>query len=167
MTATDIHVKGLAELQRYLQALPAKIEANVLRGALRAGAREVQAEARRMVPRKSGRLRAGLKISTSNRRGVVSAKVKATGKHAFLAPWLEFGTRPHVIKPGKRRRALAVNGRVISAIDHPGAQPKPFMRPALDSRARAAVLAVGAHIKKRLATKHGIDTADIQLEADA
>lgn len=165
MSTSTVSVKGLRELQTFLNQLPAKLEANVLRSALRAGAREVQKEARRLVPVKSGRLRAGLKISTSSRRGRALAKVKATGKHAFLAPWLEYGTRPHVIKPGKRRRALAVNGRAVAAIDHPGAQPKPFMRPALDARAQAAVLAVGNAIKKRLSVKHGLDTSGVDLQA--
>lgn len=166
MSTNTVSVKGLAELQAFLNQLPAKLEANVLRSALRAGARQVQQEARRLVPIKSGRLRAGIKISTSSRRGKVTAKVKTTGKHAYLAPWLEYGTRPHVIKPGKRRRALAINGRVVTAIDHPGAQPKPFMRPALDTQARAAVLAVGNAIKKRLSVKHGLDTSAIDLQAD-
>ena len=37
---TDIEVKGLAELQKLLDELPARIEANVVRGGLRAAAKE-------------------------------------------------------------------------------------------------------------------------------
>jgi hypothetical protein len=41
------------------------------------------------------------------------------------------------------------------------------MRPALDGQSSAAVVAAGEYIKKRLATKHGLDTADINIEAEA
>ena len=37
---SNVHIKGGAELNKFLQQLPAKIEQSVLRGALRAGASE-------------------------------------------------------------------------------------------------------------------------------
>lgn len=49
-----VQIHGLAELQRTLDQLPAKIEANVLRGALRAGANVIANEARRLVPVANG-----------------------------------------------------------------------------------------------------------------
>ena len=94
---SNVHIKGGAELNKFLQQLPAKIEQSVLRGALRAGANVVMAEAKANVPVESGQLRDGLKVSTSSRRGRVTAKVKATGKHAHIAPWLEYGTAAHKI----------------------------------------------------------------------
>ena len=48
-------------------------------------------------------------------------------------------------------------------MNHPGFRPKPFMRPALDSQANNGVLAAADYIKKRLATKNGINTADIDI----
>ena len=47
---TDIEVKGLAELQKLLDELPARIEANVVRGGLRAAAKVIRDEARRLCP---------------------------------------------------------------------------------------------------------------------
>ena len=38
---SEIRVKGLAELQDFLDKLPQKIETNIMRGALRAGAKPV------------------------------------------------------------------------------------------------------------------------------
>lgn len=70
-----------------------------MRAALRQGANVVKAEAMNNVPVKSGLLKAGLKVSTKSRRGVVTANVKATGKHAYLARWIEYGTAAHFIKP--------------------------------------------------------------------
>ena len=95
----------------------------------------------------------------------MTANLKATGAHAHVAPWVEYGTKPHTItaKPGK---ALAIGGMYVHAVDHPGARPHPFMRPALDSQAQPAVIAAAEYMKARLATKHGLDTAHIRIEGD-
>jgi HK97 gp10 family phage protein len=152
-----VHVKGLAELQKFLDTLPAKMEANVMRSALRAGANVVKDEAKNNVPVKSGLLRDGLKVSTRSRKGVVTASVKATGKHAFIAKWIEFGTAAHRIVP-KKAKSLFFGGIFAEGVDHPGSSAKPFLRPALDNRAQEATVAVGNQIKKRL-TKAGIEGA--------
>lgn len=167
----DIRVKGLAELQAFLDKLPKKVEQNIMRGALRAGAKPVLEAARQNAPtgepsdtnrRKynlySGALRDSLRLSAriDRRKGQVVARVVAGGKSkksgadVFYANMVEFGTKPHVIGDGQ----------------HPGVMPKPFMRPALDSEAGAALVAVGEYIKKRLATKHGLDTSEINIELE-
>ena len=56
-------------------------------------------------------------------------------------------------------------GRLLrDGVEHPGSAPKPFMRPALDSRAQAALQAVGETIKKRL-TKEGLNASGVDLES--
>jgi len=162
---SDIRVKGLADLNKFLQQLPAKVEQSVLRGALRAGANVVMAEAKANVPVDSGQLRDGLKVSTSSRRGRVTAKVKATGKHAFIAPWLEYGTAAHKIT-AKKGKGLFFGGLFVKGVQHPGARPKPFLRPALDGRAQDAVVAAAQYMKRRLATKNGLDTSSVEIEAE-
>ena len=162
---SDIRVKGLADLNKFLQQLPAKVEQSVLRGALRAGANVVMAEAKANVPVDSGQLRDGLKVSTSSRRGRVTAKVKATGKHAFIAPWLEYGTAAHKIT-AKKGKGLFFGGLFVKGVQHPGSRPKPFMRPALDGRAQDAVVAAAEYMKRRLATKNGLDTSSVEIEAE-
>ena len=161
----DVKVKGLADLNKFLQQLPAKVEQSVLRGALRAGANVVMAEAKANVPVDSGQLRDGLKVSTSSRRGRVTAKVKATGKHAFIAPWLEYGTAAHKIG-AKSKKGLSFGGLFVKGVQHPGARPKPFLRPALDGRAQDAVVAAAQYMKRRLATKNGLDTSSVEIEAE-
>ncbi len=52
--------------------------------------------------------------------------------------FIEFGTRPHVI-----RNAW---GRGIT-VQHPGTQPKPFLRPALDENVKEAEREIAASIK--------------------
>ena len=159
---SNLHIKGGAELNKFLQQLPAKIEQSVLRGALRAGANVVMAEAKANVPVESGQLRDGLKVSTSSRRGRVTAKVKATGKHAHIAPWLEYGTAAHKITA--KGKGMFFGGLFVKGVQHPGSRPKPFMRPALDGRAQDAVSAAARYMKQRLATKHGLDTSGIEVD---
>ena|SRR3990167_615674 len=155
------HVKGLSELQKLLDTLPAKIEANIMRGALRSGMKEVLAEAQRNVASDTGELRDGLKIGTKTKGGRVSASIKAKGRHGYIAPWIEFGTQPHFI-PGP----LKIGDNWVANADHPGISPRPFMRPALDSMAQSAVIAAAEYIKKRLTKKEGLDTSYIMIEGD-
>jgi HK97 gp10 family phage protein len=163
---TTINIKGLSELQTFLSQLPAKIEANVIRGALRAGAKPIRDAAKSAAPTGEpsetnkqryrlyqGALRDSIRISgrIDRRDGKITASIKAGGKNrngadVFYANFIEYGTKPHG--------------------NHPGIQPRPFLRPAMDAQAGAAVVAVGEYIKKRLATKHGLDTADIVIEVD-
>ena len=159
---SNVHIKGGAELNKFLQQLPVKIEQSVLRGALRAGANVVMAEAKANVPVESGQLRDGLKVSTSSRRGRVTAKVKATGKHAHIAPWLDYGTAAHKITA--KGKGMFFGGLFVKGVQHPGSRPKPFMRPALDGRAQDAVSAAARYMKQRLATKHGLDTSGIEVD---
>lgn len=158
---SDVAVKGLAELQAFLDQLPKKMEANVMRGALRAGANVVKDAAKSNVPVHTGLLREGIKVSTRSRRGVVTASVKATGKHAYVAKWMEYGTAAHEIV-AKKGGSLFLGGFFAHAVNHPGARPHPFMRPALDTQATAAVTAVGEYVKARL-DKNGFDVAEIEI----
>jgi len=52
--------------------------------------------------------------------------------NAEYAPYLEFGTRPHIIKP-VRRKALRfiINRKIVFAkkVHHPGTKPSPFFFP--------------------------------------
>jgi HK97 gp10 family phage protein len=152
----DQAIIGGRELDALLQSLPVKVERNILRAALRAGAAELREEARRNVPVDEGDLRASIRVTTRSRRGTVYASVKAGGKRAPHWHWIEFGTKAHKIKP-KRQEALSFGGAIAGEVDHPGSRPKPYMRPALDSKAQAAIAAVGAKIRERL-TLAGINT---------
>ena len=148
--ANELHVSGLSELDKLLKELPAKIEGNIMRGAMRAGAKVFADRAKQMVPVKSGQLRDSIKVSTRSKRGRVSATVRAGGKKAFYAHMVEFGTARHLIKP-RKRKSLFFAGIAREVVDHPGASPKPFMRPALDGGQVEAVNAAADYIRKRLA----------------
>lgn len=170
----DVHVKGLSELNVFLTALPVKIEKNVLRGALRAGMNVVKPVAQSNIHSVSGLLAKSLRVSTNSKGGRVTAKLSAGrgfGRKgtppANLPLWVEYGTAAHSIpKMTKKLIALFFGGKFVASVNHPGARPKPFMRPALDSQATNAVVAAAEYMKKRLATKEGLDTSGVLIEGD-
>ena len=159
--ASSVEIRGLAELHKTLQELPAKIERNVLRGGLRAGAKVMEAEAARLCPEglptldsvkrgaREGELKRSIRVTMRASKSTVRAQLKAGNKVAWYAHLVEFGTARHWIKP-KSRKSLFVAGLFKEVIDHPGARPKPFMRPAFDSKWRAAIDAMAEYIRGRL-----------------
>lgn len=159
------NIKGLAELEKFMDQLTPKIEANVARGALRAGMAVVKPVAVSNIHQVSGELAKGLKIGTRRRGALVTANLKATGKHRSIAHLVEFGTQPHNIT-AKFGGMLSFLNILRKTVMHPGARPHPFMRPALDSQARNAVNATAEYMKTRLATKEGLDTSHVKLEGD-
>lgn len=162
----EVHVKGLAELQRVLDQLPAKLERNVVRGGLRAGMKTVLPVAQGNIHSVSGALSNSLKVGTSARNGEVTARVYT---RVFYAKFVEYGTKPHVIT-AKDRKGLAFGGLFFQSVDHPGAKAaaggRGFLRAALDAQKDVAVVAAGNYMANRLATKHGLDTADIEIEVE-
>lgn len=184
----NVKVKGLSELAKFMHELPEKVEKNVMRGALRAGAKVLEAEVIKNVPVEMGDLKASIKVSTRNKRGEITASVKS---ERFYARMVEFGTAAHWItiretsKPTKITRsglqtvstrsinkmqktgALKIGTHFVGAsVAHPGAKPTPFMRPALDSKSAEALIAAGNYIKARLQKKHGLDTSGVSVEAE-
>lgn len=147
--ASEIEIKGLSELHKLLQDLPAKVEANVLRGGIRAGSKVLEEAIKENVPVRLGALRDSIKVKTTSRRGTVQAVITAGNVKAFYASWVEFGTTQHYIKP-KNRKSLFFAGIAKGVVDHPGATPKPYMRPALDESSTAAVDAMAEYIRNRL-----------------
>ena len=147
---SEIEVTGLAGLQALLDELPARIEGNVVRGGLRAAAKVVEAEAKRLCPGgKSGDLRDSIRVTLRSKHGHISATVKAGNARAFYAHMVEFGTARHWIKP-KNRKSLFVAGLLREAVDHPGAKKEPFMRPAIDGKADEAIDAMAAYLRDRI-----------------
>jgi len=167
---SEQHVKGLRELQSFLDKLPAKLEANVMRGALRAGAMkellpEAQANLMQHGAVKSGGLIAGLKVGTRSRGGKVTSYVKAGGPHGYLARWIEYGVRAHNIA-AKKSGWLSFMNVFAKEVAHPGIAPRPFLRPALDRSGTAAVNEAARYMRERLATKNGLDTSGVILDGD-
>ena len=161
--ADSAHVNGLDQLQKMLDTVTPKLEQNIMRGALRSGMNQVKPIAQAKVNSVSGELARSLKVGTRARGGTVTASLKAKGK-AFYARFVEYGTAAHVIA-GKNGGWLNFGGVFRRSVNHPGARAKPFLRPALDSQAQAALLATGEYVRARL-TKEGLDTSHVFLDGD-
>lgn len=146
----EVKVTGLAGLQALLDELPARIEANVVRGGLRAAAKVVALEAKRLCPvGKTGALRDSIHVSMRSKHGHLSATIKAGGGKVFYAAMVEYGTARHWIKP-KNRKSLFVAGLMKEAVDHPGAKKAPFMRPAIDGKALGAIQTLADYLRERI-----------------
>lgn len=70
------------------------------------------------------------RVSTSRAnytKGKFGGKVESKAPHSHL---VEFGTRPHSLDKGARRKKMVINGQPVAGkIMHPGAKAKPFMQP--------------------------------------
>jgi HK97 gp10 family phage protein len=172
--ANLVNISGGKQLAEFLNQLPLKIERNIMRSALRAGASVIAKEAKVNAPIKSGNLKKSIRTGSNSKKGYVEAYVAAGGKKskdgklkkgAFYAQFIEYGTAAHLIKPKNKKKLsfIAKDGNRVNtfSVNHPGLQAKPFMRPALDSKGTQAVAAVTARIRERL-TKQGINTPALE-----
>ena len=134
MAVRTSRITGAREMSRVLSKLPPKIGGRVLANAVRAGARVIAKEAKARVPVRTGALKKSIAVR------------KATGRRASRT-----GVRVHVgfLKPVSRRAHLTEFGTAHSAA-------QPFLRPAFDSRAPAALAKIGQILGRgieRAATK--------------
>ena len=141
-------IKGFEKTARRLKD-PDIFGAAVRSGLLKTGF-AIEAEAKRIVPVDTGRLR--VDIHTEADRRPVPRWVKV-GPRVFYARFIEFGTG--IFGPRRRRifptrgRALAFRYRgknvVVASIE--GMRKQPFMRPALDRVARGDVPRIWRGVK--------------------
>lgn len=106
------------------------------RDELRVFARQVENRAKILAPVDTGRLRSSIRSSQGTVGGNPSARIESNVDYAAM---VHDGTRPHVIRP-RRKRALRfqVGGRIVFAtrVNHPGTRPRPFLTRALFDVAR-------------------------------
>jgi hypothetical protein len=144
--ADEFKMEGLAELQAFLQELPARVESNIMRGAIRAGAKPVADEARQLAPslkdpdprRTAGALKKSVRVmSVRSRGGVVQGGVAVGGR-------VKLG------RGNKRQEADAFYAHMVErGTAKMGAQP--FFRPAIDGKVQAAIDATANYIRQRIA----------------
>jgi len=150
MANNEVIITGLDEIQKLLDKLPAKIEANVMRGALRAGVRVMEKEAKTRVPVKSGALKNSIRISSRRIGSVLKVSLKSGGKGAMHSHLVEFGTQPHIINAKPDGFLSFLGGLFAKTVMHPGAKMKPFMRPALDAGRHNALQVMAAYARTRV-----------------
>lgn len=179
----DFPVKGLAELDRYLSALPKNMQKGAYRAGLVAAARPIRDEARLLAPKETGKMAKAIKTGAArqNPDGTFSITIRLDGEHSYLGLFQEYGVAAHLIKVaedikptktkkdgrvvplsiGKINRMVDVGSLVIGEnfvgpmVHHPGHAAHPFMRPALDAKADEAVKAFAGRIRDYIEGKTG------------
>lgn len=164
----EFQINGLKELNQALQQLPARIERNVMAGAVAAGTRVVLKETKAKAPDQKIRERLKSK-QKKGKPGEIIREIYIKEKEpydAFYAKFFEFGTASYYTGKGrtvggpyqipKKRGYFVVNGNIIrGAIQHPGVKPRPFLRPSLDLKSEEAVRTMAAYIRLRLPMETG------------
>lgn len=146
-----IELQGMDEVVRELRRRNLDVRAG-LEAICHAGAHVVGvAAAGRAVPAVAQQI----EEKTTGRRPTrveVSVGVLKMRRGSQLPLWLEFGTRRHRIPKARKRgrKTLHFNGVFRRSVDHPGARPRPWLRPAYDASKGAAQAAMGAATKKAL-----------------
>ncbi len=123
-TRTDYEIKGALEMERLLKELGPQLAVKVADEALRAGARVVVEEAKRLVP-----------VDTGALRDSIVAQVQRKGSDEEREILIGFKV------PHSRRAHLTEFGTAHSAA-------KPFMRPAMDAKASEALEEIGGVLAK-------------------
>ena len=136
-------ISGMRELALALDGFPEKLQRKALANSLRAAGRVIRNIARQNVPVKSGRLRRSIRVTIKRTNGKLIARVIAGRRvkkdDPFYAWMVEGGTKRHEIRP-KGAKSLFIAGLFAEQINHPGAEAKPFLGPALTEGADMALL---------------------------
>lgn len=97
------------------------------------------------VPVRTGRLRQSIQVRVHGEKVII-------GPDTEYAAFVEFGTKPHVIR-AKNAKALAfkMGGQtvIVRKVNHPGTKAKPYVRPAFEAWVDTlGGLVAEAHVKR-------------------
>lgn len=126
---TSVQMTGLRELGAALKELDSRVQKRIARSATSAGARVIANEAKRLVPVDTGNLKKNIRTANlkPNQPGIqeTAVGVRVKGKESpFYWTFLEFGTAKMA--------------------------PKPFLRPAFESKKVEAAERIKEQLGKRL-----------------
>lgn len=171
-------LKGAAELDKFLSALPKNMQKQAYRQALTAAATPILKDARARAQGWSPKVAKAITKGSSrqNQDGTFSIRIYVNDKKpdGFLGVFAEYGVAPHLIArtgAGEGRVAvrkaaqgtgtvqngvMKIGNRFVSGIiQHPGHAAHPFLLPALDAKTNESVQAFGARIRAFLENKTG------------
>lgn len=146
----SMRVEGIRPLMKRLKMLPARVQRKVLRPAVTKAATPVLKDAKKRTPLGTGidpdgNERPNLKKTLKKTRAKLSKKgggvYVVIGPEAGKAPHSHLvhdGTDPHTIT---LTQPLVLQNTVLPAgftIQHPGAQPQPFLADAVEAQARTS-----------------------------
>ena len=144
-----IAIEGLDEVVRELKRRGANV-ADGLEAICKAGAEVIHADAAGRAP---GDIGERLLVKTIQKRPKQVTVGIGPSKRDKIARFVEDGTKPHDIpkaRKGRRRKPLYINGSFVMVAHHPGARPKPYLRPAYEAKKNDAQDAMGKATGKAL-----------------
>ena len=141
----DMQIKGLEETLKLLRtSVPNEVSKKVVPHASRQAFRIVVASAKSKVPVRTGWLKKSLVTKSKRHRNGTFSIILGPRVHYYItetgedpakvAHLVELGTAPHAIGEG----------------EHPGTQPKPFMRPAVDENRNAVITKFIQIVRQRI-----------------
>ena len=143
-----INDTGLNQLVQALKEQKGRIIKDAKK-AVRMGANIIRKEMRAKAPAKTRYLRKSIQIKIDGRGGQVIAKIGPSSK-AYWARFIEYGASPHAIRI-KRKQILSDGTNVFGReVAHPGVRPKPFIRPAFDTKVEEAKQAIADQLRQAL-----------------
>ena len=146
METTEIRITGLDELERNLKDFPTRIAKNIVARTVYAGAAVVRNEARALCPVKTGALRRSIRIRRRKTpRGSIEV-IYTVGPGLWYGRLVEYGTKAHKIKP-RFKKAIKIGEVLGEWASHPGATPRPYLRPAFDGSTSRIIDAMRAKLK--------------------
>jgi HK97 gp10 family phage protein len=172
MVELDLKLTGLDQLAQNHQAFTTEIQEKALNKMLVAGAqpiaKEMAAQAPRahdIGPRKLNDQHIGdsivIKVESKPIASEAEVYVGPSKRVSSKARWMEFGATSHAIATAltrhmkkfgiKKKGVLASASQIFGThVQHPGVNPKPFMRPALDAAGPDAVNAMKVSLAKSI-----------------
>lgn len=168
-------VLGLKDVMDKLNKLPDQIANRAVKRALYSGGGVIRDEARGRVPIRTGALRKSIVVEGSKAPARHQLAVKVTiarkafrmmgenlklqkrkpGERAYrkgdiyprnYAHLVEWGTKPHALGKGSRRRYAIVG--MQTGPWHPGSAPKPYLRPAFETKRAEAVQVIADRLRR-------------------
>lgn len=135
----NIQIQGLDQVIRELQKRGENVT-NALETICNVGAEVIKTSAEHNAPGSiAGSI---LKKTAQKTKNKVTVHVGPSGKK-FYAKFIEYGTKSHLIPQG------VINGNYRRNIRHPGiSRPRPFMRPAFDTKKREAQTVMGKKVNE-------------------
>jgi len=141
---SDVTVLGMEEILKKLKKLPERVQKNVLTGAVRASAKPMIKEAKRLVPVKSGTLKKsiGIRKRRSKNKNII---------HFSVAPITSVIKKLQIANGVKKPYDYAWRIEFGNSVSWGNAKnpPIPFMRPAFEKEGENTIKATKEYMNKR------------------
>jgi HK97 gp10 family phage protein len=157
MPLTTYKTSGTNNLEKAIEQLGKQAGFKVFTGALRDAAKPIIREARMLAPKKSGKLRKGIKgevfKGTGKSDSVATIQIGFNRSTAWYGQILERGAKKHTIKPDpkKNKKALSLGANLVrGTVSHPGTRSVPMLRSSFDSKHKEALKILTTRLRERV-----------------